>query len=86
MTLHINNREANSLVEAVMAMTGESETEAVITAMRHRLHSLQSNHNNDDVMRQEIADLIQQFNRYPVIDHRSDEEILGYNAFGASEY
>lgn len=77
MTLHINNREANSLVEAVMAMTGESETEAVIAAMRHRLHSLQANH-NDDVMRQEIADLIQQFNRYPVIDHRSDEEILGY--------
>ena len=84
MTLHINNAEADSLVEAVVAMTGESKTEAVITAMRYRLKALQPSQEND-VMRQEVSSLIQEFNRYPIVDDRSDDEILGYNAFGISE-
>ncbi len=81
MTLNIKHREADRLVRALAAATGESITEAVTNAVRERLDRLQGSRRGPDLVA-EIAAIAQRCAALPIIDDRSAEEILGYDDDG----
>lgn len=81
MALNIKHPEADKLARALADKTGETITEAVITALRERLIREEGrrfpSHLKDDLM--EIG---RHCAALPDQDIRSTEEILGYDQFG----
>lgn len=81
MALNIRNLEAEKLAEAVAAMTGETKTQAVTEALRDRLEALKRRKS-----RRSVADRLDEIGKHcaslPVLDHRSPDEILGYDEHG----
>lgn len=81
MALNIRNKETEDLAEAIASLTGETKTEAVTRALRDRLTRLRR-----ERARRSLADdldaIALQCARLPVLDQRSDEEILGYDEKG----
>jgi len=81
MALNIRNPEAEKLAEAVAAMTGETKTQAVTEALRDRLEALKRRKS-----RRSVADRLDEIGKHcaslPVLDHRSPDEILGYDEHG----
>jgi antitoxin VapB len=71
--------EAHDLARQLAGETGESLTTAVTTALRERLAAVRRRKNSKDAL-----DRIQQIARSrTVLDFRSHEEIVGYDAAGA---
>jgi antitoxin VapB len=82
MALNIRNPEAEKLAEALARLTGETKTDAVTKALRDRLTRVRrerARHRLAD----ELDELALQCARLPVLDQRSDDEILGYDGSGA---
>jgi antitoxin VapB len=80
MALNIKSKEADRLARELAERTGESITEAVIKALQERLRYIDRPRR---MARSEAIRAIQErVARLPVLDHRSDEEILGYNEDG----
>ncbi|WP_373508254.1 type II toxin-antitoxin system VapB family antitoxin [Thiocapsa sp.] len=81
MALNIRNAEAERLAERVAALTGETKTTAVTLALRQRLARLERAPG-----RARLADELDAIARHsaslPLLDSRSAEEILGYDANG----
>lgn len=81
MALNIRNKETEDLAEAIASLTGETKTEAVTRALRDRLTRLRR-----ERARRSLADdldaIALQCARLPVLDQRSDDEILGYDEHG----
>jgi antitoxin VapB len=81
MALNIRNSETEKLADAVAAMTGETKTEAVTTALRERLENLKRRRN-----RKRLADELDEIALHcaslPLFDKRNDNEILGYDKKG----
>jgi antitoxin VapB len=80
MALSIKSEEADRLARDLAATTGESLTDAVVTALRQRLAREHDRRGPGvverlDRLRAEVAAL-------PVVDRRSPEEILGYDDDG----
>lgn len=84
MALQIEHPEADSLVRELTKYTGESVTQAVLTALRERIARERNRTLNlpavstlDEILRigQECAAL-------PVLDSRTPDDILGYNEHG----
>jgi len=84
MALNIKSAETDRLARELAALTGESLTEAVTRALEQRLD--QQRHERDvlghERLRGLLAEIRQRTARLPVLDPRSDDEILGYNEFG----
>lgn len=82
MALNIRNRDAEALAADLARLTGETKTEAVIQALRERLTRLRRGR-----ARRRLADELDEIGRHcaalPVLDRRSDDEILGYDESGA---
>lgn len=81
MALNIRNRETEKLAAAVAQMTGESKTEAVRQALADRLDRLR----RERVGRRladELDEIALRAAQLPVLDHRTDDEILGYDERG----
>jgi antitoxin VapB len=68
MALSFKDKETDSLAPKVASLTGETVTDAVRGALPW-----------DDSA---IDAIIERFNTLPVLDTRSDDEILGYDEFG----
>jgi antitoxin VapB len=81
MALNIRNAETEKLATAVAEMTGETKTEAVTKSLKERLEKLKRRRN-----RRRLADELDEIARHcaslPVLDIRSDEEIIGYDEKG----
>jgi antitoxin VapB len=81
MALNIRNSEAERLANAVATITGETKTEAVTIALRERLENLKRRRS-----RKRLADELDEIARHcaslPVLDKRSDDEIIGYDKNG----
>ena len=80
MALNIKDPETDDLVRRLAALTGQSLTGAVQAAVRDRLEREERRRG-----RASAEDLLAIARRYaarPVKDHRSPEEILGYDERG----
>jgi antitoxin VapB len=81
MALRIQHPEAGRLARELSALTGESLTEAVVNALRERLIRQRGKFRSPRV-RDELRAIRERCPRYPVLDHRSPDEILGYDEHG----
>ncbi|MCP9890225.1 MULTISPECIES: type II toxin-antitoxin system VapB family antitoxin [Synechococcales] len=88
MALNIRNSEADRLAGEVAALAGETKTAAVIQSLHERLDRLKQQRQQASKGRECLADRLNEIAlraaSRPVIDSRSPEEILGYNAIGVS--
>ncbi len=81
MAISIRNPIAENLARTVAKESGESLTQAIIHALEDRLEKLQGRRNPDNLL-QEINEISSRCAALPDIDHRSTDEILGYNKNG----
>ncbi|MBV9989657.1 MAG: type II toxin-antitoxin system VapB family antitoxin [Alphaproteobacteria bacterium] len=81
--IHINNAKASRLARKVAKQTGESITETIIRALEERLERNESRKKEDrEARKAAILQIVRDFNRLPVLDKRSPDEILGYDENG----
>jgi len=78
MTLHIKDAEADRLAHELAELTGIPVEEAVVRALRDQLAK------ERDLARriESIHEVQRRFAALPVLDNRSDDEILGYDENG----
>ncbi len=82
MALNIRNPEAEKLAAALARLTGETKTDAVTKALRDRLARVRRERAGRPLA-DELDDLAAQCARLPLLDPRSEDEILGYDHTGA---
>ena len=80
MALSIKSEEADRMARELADLTGESITDAVTAALRERLDAerLARRH------RRSALDLAAEFRGLAVLDHRTSDAILGYDADGSA--
>ena len=78
MTLHIKNPEADRLARELAEVTGEPVEDAVANALRDQLAR------KKEIARKlaAIREIQERVAALPILDPRSDDEILGYNEHG----
>jgi len=81
MALNIRNAEVERLAERIAELTGESKTAAVAQALRERLERLQRVRSGRRLA-DELDDIACRYAALPVLDTRTDNEILGYDDNG----
>jgi antitoxin VapB len=79
-SLNIKSGEADRLARELAALTGESLTEAVTVALAERLQRCRRPSNA--ARKVAIRAIRERVSRMPVLDDRSDEELLGYDDSG----
>ena len=82
MPLSIKAPEADRLARDLAALTGETMTEAVIVAMRERLAREERKRLSKAALLEEIRAISHHCASLPVLDTRSEDEILGYDDHG----
>jgi antitoxin VapB len=79
--MSIKSADAEALARKVSAVTGESLTAAIITALRERLERLeQMSHRG--LLADQLNAIAERSARLPLIDQRTAEEIIGYDEHG----
>ena len=81
MALSIKHPEADRLARELADATGETLTEAIIRALRERLRREQGRRRGPR-LRDEIGAIRRRCAALPVRDHRSPDQILGYDEKG----
>ncbi len=81
MPLSIKHPEADRLARELAARTGESLTEAVVNALRERLDR-HSKRKHPMRLRDELKAIRERCAKLPVLDNRTPDQILGYDARG----
>ena len=82
MTLVIEDVVADALAREVAQLTGESVPQIVREALRDRLERERAKRPSSLSSEERIRAIQERVSRLPILDHRSDDEILGYNANG----
>lgn len=83
MALNIRNHEAEKLAEALAQATGETKTQAVITALRDRLQRIERLRSGRSLA-EELDEIAIHCAALPVLDARTTDDILGYDEHGLS--
>ncbi len=78
MALSIKNNRADELARELAALTGESLTDAVITALQLRL----ADERRARLRRTSLDDVLARAHALPILDHRTKDETLGYDDDG----
>lgn len=78
----IKDREADQLIRTLAERTGESITDAVKQAVRDRLQTVPLSESEIAARRRKLAKLTARCNAMPTVDHRTADEIVGYNKLG----
>lgn len=81
MALNIKDRETDSLVRELAALTGEPITDAVKVAVRERLER-ERRLRPTKASIEEILAIAAKIAAKPVVDPRSPDEIMGYDEHG----
>jgi antitoxin VapB len=81
MALSIKHPEADRLARELADATGETLTEAIINALRERLRREQGRARGPR-LRDDIRAIRRRCAALPVRDHRSSDQILGYDEKG----
>ena len=82
MALSLKDPETDSLARQVAALTGETLTEAVRRSLSERLRLERIRRGQPTIDRAAIDALLARFDALPVLDHRSADEIIGYDDNG----
>jgi antitoxin VapB len=77
MALSIKSERADQLARELALLTGETITDTVITSLERRLAEVRRLRR-----RRSIDDLVERFQKLPVLDPRSADEIIGYDENG----
>ena len=80
MAISIKDPETDRLARALAAATGESLTDAIRSALRDRLE--RELHRARRGIGVEVRRIQERIARLPVLDHRSPDELLGYDEHG----
>jgi antitoxin VapB len=83
MALNIKDPEADRLVRELVAVTGESITDAARTAFAERLQRVRAR-NVPAADRGRVRDIIERGRARRVVDSRSEDEIRGYDGTGVT--
>lgn len=81
MALNVKHPQADLLARQLASLTGETLTEAILKALQERLERQRTTQRTlraKDLLR----DTRERLSRYPVLDPRSPDEILGYDEKG----
>ncbi|MEX1125598.1 MAG: type II toxin-antitoxin system VapB family antitoxin [Acidimicrobiia bacterium] len=78
MALSIKNDEADQLARELAETTGESLTDAVVISLRQRLERERRKPGTS----KKLLDLAAEVAKYPVLDDRTPDEIIGYDELG----
>ena len=81
MALNIKNPETHRLAQALADATGGTLTDAVTEALRERLSDLEKP-DSFEVLWREVEEIQGFVADLPDRDHRSSEEVLGYDEHG----
>lgn len=81
MPLSIRNPKAEKLARQVAALSGENVTQAIIHALEKRLQALQTKAPAESLV-EEIMDISRRCSSLEDRDHRSPDDILGYDDQG----
>jgi antitoxin VapB len=81
MALSIKNQETERLARLVAEQTGESLTGAIEQALRERWERLQRKPKEPELV-EHLLEIANRVAALPVLDDRSDDEILGYDENG----
>jgi antitoxin VapB len=84
MALSIHNPKAEKLAREVAAKSGETITQAIITALEDRLERLRGKRTATDLTA-EILKIADRCSKLPERDPRTADQILGYNQQGVPE-
>jgi antitoxin VapB len=82
LALSIKAPEADRLARKLAATTGESMTDAVIVAMRERLEREERKRQDKTALIEEIRAISDHCASLPVLDTRTDDEIMGWDENG----
>jgi antitoxin VapB len=81
MALSIKDPETEQLARNLAQLTGESITTATKRAIEERLRRLGA-HSRKATLLEDLADIRRRWSALPVLDDRTPEDILGYDAHG----
>ncbi|MBO0903169.1 type II toxin-antitoxin system VapB family antitoxin [Jiella sonneratiae] len=82
MALSLKDPETDSLARQVAALTGETLTEAVRTALAERLARERVKRGKRSSLADDLEELVQRYAALPVNDPRAPDEIVGYDDDG----
>ena len=83
MALSLKDPHTDRLARELAALTGESLTETIRHALEAQLQRLRDRHASDQAATFEALMAISNRSAaLPILDHRSDDEILGYDQNG----
>ncbi len=77
MVLSIKSATADQLARELADLTGESITEAVVASLQARLDAERRRRRD-----QALDDIIERFQRLPVLDAREPADVIGYDRHG----
>ncbi|MGB6131467.1 MAG: type II toxin-antitoxin system VapB family antitoxin [Acidobacteriaceae bacterium] len=81
MALSIRNARTEKLAREVSRATGETLTEAIGKSLEERLERLRRTR-RDRNLRRDLDEILTRVHALPILDNRSEEEILGYDDNG----
>jgi antitoxin VapB len=81
MALNIKHPEADHLARVLARTTGESITDAVLTAIKERLQR-ESGRGDADAVRRNIRTIQKRFAAKRGSDTRTADEVIGYDEYG----
>ena len=81
MALSIKDPETERLARSLAQLTGENITTATKRAIEERLRRV-GGHSRKAALLEDLADIRRRWNALPVLDDRTPEDILGYDAHG----
>lgn len=84
MALCLKNPEAERLAKEISRATGESMTQAIITALQERLQRLKGRRQARSAA-EKLEQILKRLDQLPTLDQRSADEILGYGETGVPE-
>jgi antitoxin VapB len=82
LAISIKSPETDRLARQLAAATGETITVAITIAMRQRLDLVERKRRNKAALLEEIRAISHHCASLPVLDTRSEDEILGYDENG----
>jgi antitoxin VapB len=84
MPLSIKNEETERLARQVAEAAGESITTAIRHSLEERLARLRQG-NAVRLRAERLSEIVRRVDALPVLDPRSEDDILGYNQHGLPE-